>query len=81
MAKFGVSHSANGNASLQNLVDDEENRDQSIIYWPNKKYTFCTSEGGGSVLILRRPVFFQDRAAALILRQLGFLTYLRKPLV
>jgi hypothetical protein len=53
------SHSVNGNASLQNLVDNEEDRDQSIIYWPDKKYTRCKSEGGGSVLILRRLFFFQ----------------------
>ena len=40
MAKFGYvsSHSANGNASasVQNLVDNEESRDQSIINWPDK---------------------------------------------
>jgi len=58
MAKFGYvsSHSANGSAPAQNLVDTKESRDQSIIYPPDKKYT-CTNEGGGSVLILRRPDF------------------------
>jgi len=59
MAKFGYvsSHSANGSASLHNLVDNKKSRDQSIIYWPDKKY-ICTNEGGGSVLILRKPGFF-----------------------
>ena len=47
-----------------------------MIYWPHKKYTFCTSEGGVNVLILRRPFVFQGPAAVLILGQLGFLTYI-----
>ena len=80
MAMFGYvsPHSANGSASSQNLVDNKESRDQSIIYWPDKRYT-CTNEGGCSVLILRRPGFLQSRAAALILRWLSFFTYIKKP--
>jgi hypothetical protein len=68
-----VSHSANGNASLQNHVHNEENGDQSTSSCPDKINTFCTSEGGGCVQILRRTVFSQGRAAALILGRLGFL--------
>jgi hypothetical protein len=66
MAKFGYasSHSANRSASLQNLVDNKESRDQIIIYWPDKKYT-CTNEGGGSVLILRRPGFLSRSSGRL----------------
>jgi len=75
-----ASHSGNGNTSSQNLVDNEENRHQSTIYWPDKKYTFCTSEGEGSAQILQRTVFSQGRAAALI--PVGRLfSYLRNPLV
>ena len=49
---------------LQNLVDNEENCDYSIIYWPDTTYTLCKSEGGGSVLILRSPVSVKNTAAA-----------------